>query len=469
MNKALFTQPIDRSLANVSPAELVNTVASLKGRVEGLERELFIDTVTGLASRRAFSETVARIASHGVPLAVFVVDIDRFHMIHHAIGNAGAERALRAVGDYLRRVCADARIVARLYGDEFAVAMHCQSPEAAYRACLEVVNGLAKSDAVAAEDRGLIRGITGGVTHTALSGRKSDELLRDAMTALHEGKADGGRCTRLFAPDQRERAIHELETELAIRRGLVTGEFEPWYQPVFDLTTGEPVGFEALVRWNHPTRGLLSPSEFLGIAEACGAIEGIGEIVARKALEDACRLQRCTSRSISMALNVSPRVATHPAFLEQLVSLLRETGFPPSQLILEITEGTLMEPTPALLNPLKALRRLGVRIALDDFGAGYSSLGALHDLPIDVLKIDSAFIKRLSPKNPNDSIVATIAEIGRRLGHTIIAEGVETADTARALRSLNIAEAQGYWFGKAMPFPEAERWFCDRSHKFAAA
>jgi diguanylate cyclase (GGDEF)-like protein len=430
--------------------------------VQALERELFIDSVTTLASRRAFSETVERIASGGALLGVLVFDLDRFHMIHHALGNHGAERVLRAVAQYLRAACPEARIIARLYGDEFAVAVHSHHPEAALRLAESVVDGVLRSPAIAAEERGLIRGLTAGASHTALSGRAADELLRDAMTALHEGKRAGGRCARLFSPEQREGAIHELRTEAALREGLARNELVPWFQPVFDLKRGCLVGFESLVRWMHPERGILRPADFLGIADRSGILGALGEQVARQSLAAGRRLQDQSLETLSLAINVSSRIAQHPIFLERFVRLVREAGFPPSRLVLEITEETFIDASPGLLQTLRALRRLGVKIALDDFGAGYSSLGALHDLPIDILKIDRAFVRRLSSHRPEDSIVATIVEIGRRLELTVLAEGVENEMQAAMLRHLGVTHAQGYWFGEARPESDVIDWLRSR-------
>ena len=429
----------------------------LRRQVEALQHELQTDSVTGLASRRAFNAAVGEMARTTNELAVAVFDVDRFRLIHHALGSVGAERALRSIGLAISAALPEARVIARLYGDEFAVAFPSPDPGHARRRTEAVIAQFPKA-AFAFEPRGVIGGLTAGATHMHVSGNQADELLRDAMTAMHVGKMAGGRCSRLFELKHRVEAIQQLATERDILDGLHRREFEPWFQPVLDLETRELIGIEALARWNHPKRGLLMPAEFIWAAEQGGVIEELGELLARRAVEAGLRLQARVSRPLWVAINMSPRVIQSPGFSDRLIRILEEAGFPPSQLIVEITEEPFIGPTPALLDNVRKLRKEGVRIALDDFGSGYSSLGALHGLPVDILKIDRTFVTRLSPSSLEDSIVATIVAIGKRLKLSVLAEGVETSEQAAALETLGVSLAQGFWFGEVMSEQETAAW-----------
>ena len=439
-------------------------IDGLRMQVEALQHELQTDSVTGLASRRAFNVAVGEMARAMSELAVAVFDVDRFRMIHHALGSIGAERALRSVGQAITAALPEARVVARLYGDEFAVAFPSRDAEHARRRTEMVLAQFPKA-AFAFEPRGVIGGLTAGVTHMDVSGNQADELLRDAMTAMHVGKMAGGRCSRLFELRHRVEAIQQLATERDILDGLARNEFEPWFQPVLDLETRELLGIESLARWNHPRRGLLLPAEFIWAAEQGGVIEELGELLARRAVAAGLRLQARVSKPIWVAINMSPRVIQSSGFSDRLIRILEEAAFAPSQLIVEITEETFIGPTPALLDNVRKLRKAGVRIALDDFGSGYSSLGALHGLPIDILKIDRTFVTRLTPASLDDSIVATIVAIGKRLKLSVLAEGVETFEQAAALETLGVSLAQGFWFGEAMSEPEISAWIGAHSRR----
>ena len=441
-----------------------SVIDGLRMQVEALQHELQTDSVTGLASRRAFNVAVGEMARAMSELAVAVFDVDRFRMIHHALGSIGAERALRSVGQAITAALPEARVVARLYGDEFAVAFPSRDAEHARRRTEMVLAQFPKA-AFAFEPRGVIGGLTAGVTHMDVSGNQADELLRDAMTAMHVGKMAGGRCSRLFELRHRVEAIQQLATERDILDGLARNEFEPWFQPVLDLETRELLGIESLARWNHPRRGLLLPAEFIWAAEQGGVIEELGELLARRAVAAGLRLQARVSKPIWVAINMSPRVIQSSGFSDRLIRILEEAAFAPSQLIVEITEETFIGPTPALLDNVRKLRKAGVRIALDDFGSGYSSLGALHGLPIDILKIDRTFVTRLTPASLDDSIVATIVAIGKRLKLSVLAEGVETFEQAAALETLGVSLAQGFWFGEAMSEPEISAWIGAHSRR----
>jgi predicted signal transduction protein with EAL and GGDEF domain len=277
----------------------------------------------------------------------------------------------------------------------------------------------------------------------------SDQVLHDADIALYRAKDAGRGRFELFDQAMQHSAMDALELEQAMRRALAADEFDPWLQPVVRLADGGVLGYEALVRWRHPARGLLTPGDFLGVAEDSGLIEDIDWLVYRKAMRQAMRL---VSDDVCLSLNVSPRMFRHDDFAERLLAATADEGFKPARLRLEVTEGTLLREPEKVIATLQRLRGAGIHAALDDFGTGYSSLSHVHQFPLRAIKIDRSFIAAMEsdPRRATAMIEAIIA-LGRALDIEIVAEGVETEAQRAALEMMGCECGQGWLFGRPQP------------------
>jgi EAL domain-containing protein (putative c-di-GMP-specific phosphodiesterase class I) len=285
-----------------------------------------------------------------------------------------------------------------------------------------------------------------------------DDLLRDADTAMYRAKAAGRGRFEIFDEQMLARAQEQLRLETDLHKALARGEFHVVYQPIVELDGGRLRGFEALLRWNHPTRGLIPPARFIPLAEEIGLILPLGRMM----LTEACRrLKRWHDlapawRDLTLATNLSLREVYNPRLEEEIAALLEETGLDPASLYFEITENTLIEHPKQVIKVLARLKRRGFGVAIDDFGTGYSSLAMLQDLPVDILKIDQVFVSRMDERKGRQ-IVATIVSLGRALGHEVIAEGIETDEQAGELRRLRCALGQGFLFAVPLEGDEVEK------------
>jgi diguanylate cyclase (GGDEF)-like protein len=421
-----------------------------------LQRELshqaFHDPLTGLANQALFRDRVglatARSERHGGRLAVLFIDLDDFKTVNDSLGHSAGDALLVTVSERITSCLRPGDTAARLGGDEFAV----------------LVDELAcEQDAVAVADR-ILAELSAPVglysTHVAPSasigiaygaaGMAVDELLRNADLAMYTAKAAGKSRHQVFADEMHLAAVERLDLESRLRGAADRGELVLHYQPIVELATGRIVAMEALVRWLHPERGLLGPLAFIPFAEEGGLIEEIGHHVLVAAIEEAVRWGRQVGAAApSVSVNLSPRQLLDPALSDRVELALHRSGLPPAQLILEITEGALMEDPVAATESLQRLGRLGVRLAVDDFGTGYSSLAYLQRFPVDVLKIDGSFVDD-SLAAGGWSLAGAILQIAQSLELVAIAEGVETEQQAEALRSMGCVLAQGYHLGRPM-------------------
>ena len=281
-------------------------------------------------------------------------------------------------------------------------------------------------------------------------------LIRNADAAMYRAKERGRARFELFDDEMRQRSVSWLETESELRRALDRGELRNMYQPIVSPVSGEIVGFEALVRWHHPERGVVSPIDFIPVAEQSGLIVPLGQAVLEQACAEAVRWNagRAGLEPLTVAVNFSPRQLSHPNAVEAVVETLERTGLPPNLLNVEITESALVDDAASTLGTLNRLKELGIGLALDDFGTGYSSLTYVRRFPIDTLKIDRSFVDGIVGSNEDEAIVTAVLEMGRALGVHVVAEGVETEEQAARLRALGCALAQGYLFSRPVP-PEA--------------
>jgi EAL domain-containing protein (putative c-di-GMP-specific phosphodiesterase class I) len=344
--------------------------------------------------------------------------------------------------------------VARLGGDEFAVIVEAdEAREQAELVAMSILEALAEP--IRVDGRELHVGAGVGIASVDEAG-DIEQLQRDADLAMYRAKDAGGGGYATYSPDMHDALVRRLELAADLRRALERDELVLHYQPTVDLRTGAIAGFEALVRWNHPTRGMVPPLEFIGVAEATGLIVPLGRWVLNEACRQAVAWGAGPDRRIKMAVNVSVRQFEAGDLSETVAEVLAETGMPASQLCLEMTESVLLTDTDENLSRIVGLKALGITLAMDDFGTGYSSLAYLRRFPMDVLKIDRSFVDRLGGETEDEALVRTIVRLAQRFGMDTVAEGIEEAVQLAALREMGCDYAQGFYLSRPVPAPAAE-------------
>jgi diguanylate cyclase (GGDEF)-like protein len=418
------------------------------------------DALTGLSNRAFFDEHLqiawAR-AERGQGFALHTIDLDRFKEVNDTLGHGPGDELLRQVAARLREAVRDGDLVTRLGGDEFAVIQYdVDGPEAA--ACLanRIVAALAAP--YVCEGNQVAIGATIGIALAPQDASDAKALLKRSDLALYRGKADGRATFRFFEPamdaDRRDR--RRLESQL--RSALGKGEFELNYQPILDLASNAISGFEALIRWRHPTRGLLQPAAFIPMAEESGLIMPIGEWV----LEEACREAVGWPADVRLAVNLPPVQFKRGDLLTVVAGALERAGLPPERLELEVTESVLLQDEEWVRATLYQLRKLGVGIAMDDFGTGYSSLAYLRSFLFSKIKIDRLFVSDLAARADSLAIVHATIDLSRKLGMTTTAEGVETAEQLAILKAEGCSEVQGFFIGRPVSARDAARLLIER-------
>ncbi len=410
------------------------------------------DALTNLPNRLEFREELEKSLNSlqpGDSLGVMCLDLDRFKQVNDTLGHPGGDRLLQAVAVRLRDCLREGDVVSRFGGDEFAILQrNADQPNGATALATRVIEALEQPFDIDGNQANI--GVSVGISIAPTDGMNVDRLIRNGDLALYRAKAEGRGTFRFFEPamDARMQARHKLELDL--RRGITNMEFELYYQPVITLDTQKISGFEALLRWHHPERGLVTPSEFISLAEEVGLIVPLGEWV----LREACREAAKWPDNLHVAVNLSP-AQFKSRNIEQLVfSALAHSGLSPRRLELEITESVLLADEQKTLATLHKLREFGVSIAMDDFGTGYSSLGYLRSFPFDKIKIDKSFISDLLTRKDCLAIVRAVSGLGTSLGISITAEGVETEAQLDRLKSEGCTEAQGYLFSPPRPASE---------------
>ena len=424
---------------------------------ERLARQAFYDTLTSLPNRALFLDRAAHALAwarpgDAAPAAVLLLDLDRFKVVNESLGHAVGDQIIAAVGRRFGEAIRPGDTLARLGGDEFAVLLDGITNEVGARLIAErLVDTLAEPFPV--DGRDITVGVSVGVAvATAGSGGAAD-LLRDAEIALYRAKASSVDRVAVFESSMGGASMARLELDSDLRRAVQRNELRLHYQPLVDLRTGVVVGHEALVRWEHPTRGLLGPAAFIPLAEETGLILAIGEWV----LGEACRQTRAwqlalpSERLLTVAVNLSGRQFTQPDLPATVARVLGESGLPASSLELEITETVAMSDAAATGVTLRALRELGVRLVLDDFGTGYSSLAYLAEMALDSVKVDRAFVARLGVPGANHSIIAAVSALAHGLGMEVTAEGIEETVQLAAVIELGCDRGQGYLFARPLP------------------
>ena len=426
-----------------------------------LERLALYDSLTGLPNRALFSDRLShaierRGRTHAT--AVYFVDVDRFKRINDSLGHAAGDEVLREVAARIQRMLRPDDTVARFGGDEFTVL--CES-----------VGGVLEAVGVADRlQREIAQPLRAGGADLRLSasigialaepGEDADcsRLVEDADAAMYRAKERGGARTELFDVAMRERAVDALSIEQELQAALERGELRLFYQPLVSLDTGDMVGAAALIRWEHPERGLLSPDKFLPVAEESGLIVQVGAW----AVGEACRRLRDWDRrnggpsAFGLAVNLSARELTHPDVVPTVLTAVRRAALDPSRLTIEVTESTAMADRDTGFRALRELSDAGIRIAIDDFGTGYASLDHLREMPADILKIDRSFVAGMAANSPDSALVAAAIAMGRALEMEVIAEGIETREQVADLRELGCPLGQGYLFARPLPPEELD-------------
>jgi diguanylate cyclase (GGDEF)-like protein len=415
------------------------------------------DALTDLANRVLLNDRLEHALSrvqHSEMVAVHHLDLDQFKAVNDTFGHPCGDKLLRTVAERLRALVGEADTIARMGGDEFVIVQATiADPADATSLAQGVIEAL--SEPYDIDGQQAVIGVSIGISVGPGDGSNPDKLLRNADLALYRAKSDGRGTFRFFEPvmDLQMQTRRVLEQDL--RKALPSGEFELYYQPVVNLASKEISGFEALIRWNHPSKGMISPADFIPLAEEIGFIVPMGEWVIRQA----CATAAQWPDNLHVAVNISAIQFRSPGLMQVIVSALAASGLAPTRLEIEITESVLLHNKEATLAVLHQLRALGIRIAMDDFGTGYSSLTYLQSFPFDKIKIDRSFVKNITENSSSLNIVRAVAALANGMGMTATAEGVETAEQLHSIASEGCTEMQGFLFSRPLPVAEIERQF----------
>ncbi len=407
------------------------------------------DALTGLSNRAKFTEhlkhCVARLERYGCPFSVFYLDLDQFKSVNDSRGHMAGDKLLIQVGQRIHAQLRETDFAARLGGDEFAIIVtsHCGAQDAAALA-LRLIAAVSEPYDVDGETVSI--GVSVGIAMAPKNGTRPDQILRNADLALYRAKADGRGVYRFFEIQMDAEARERRMLEVELREALKAGEFVLHYQPLVSADDNKPSGFEALIRWNHPIRGMVQPAEFITIAEQIGVIREIGDWTIR----EACMAASRWPNELLVAVNLSAKHFEASDIAAVVRDALAQSGLSPSRLELEITESLLIECPDEVLAKLTDLKTLGVTVAMDDFGTGYSSLSYLLKFPFDKIKIDKSFVAALTEDAVARDILRSIASLGKTLRMHITAEGVETQTQAEFLRKIACTQLQGYYFAKPL-------------------
>ncbi|MFI5493855.1 putative bifunctional diguanylate cyclase/phosphodiesterase [Actinoplanes sp. NPDC051859] len=416
-----------------------------------LEHLAMHDSLTGLANRARFQAALAeRLTAHR-DASVLMIDIDDFKTVNDTMGHATGDQLLCEVAQRLRQGSAETHLPARLGADEFAVLLDTEDPEAAEEIAAGVLAALTVPFRVG--EHQLLAHASIGVA-LAGQGDSAEEVLRNADIALHEAKAAGKASWARFEPRMRQEVVNLARLGSELHNAIIRHELYLMYQPVFDIVTGRMAGAEALVRWNHPTRGNVPPSEFVPVAERSGLILPLGGWVLREACRQLAAWQAAhgTAAISSINVNVAARQLRDPGFVDEVAAVLGETGLLPANLVLEVTESSVLDGR-QVRGTLEALHALGVKLALDDFGTGQSSLSLLRAFPVDVLKLDKSFVDGICDGEDRGrlAVAAAVAQLADNLDLYAVAEGIESADQLDRLRQMGYRLGQGYHMAKPLP------------------
>ncbi len=463
---------MEGTLANLLGDESVNgltlTLRDVTARRELEERLSFQavhDSLTGLANRLLFTDrlehALVKRPGGALPLVVLLCDLDDFKSINDTCGHSVGDQVLTEVGARLHRLIRAGDTVSRLSADEFAVLMDAADIEMATELGEQIRRALLPP--VVIGDQAITVQASIGLAQAVPGELTAEDVLRNADVAMYMAKETGKSGIAVYEPRQHSETMARLELRADLQRALTRSELILHYQPTVDLASGRVVGFEALVRWQHPTRGLLGPNMFIPIAEESGLIQPLGTWVLREAITAAAGMQRIGVRP-TMSVNVSSQQLIQSNFVELVLDTLSASGLASDRLVLEITETVVLQDLDRVAPRLSALRERGVKIAIDDFGTGYSSLAYLSQLPVDVLKVDKSFIDRVTTDQHDASLAEAIISLSQSMNFTTVAEGVEQKDQASWLLEARCNYGQGYLWSKPVDLESAHRILNEGTH-----
>ncbi|HXI22481.1 MAG TPA: EAL domain-containing protein, partial [Pyrinomonadaceae bacterium] len=430
----------------------------------------FHDALTNLPNRALLTENLAFVIeraknSEDYQFAVLFLDLDRFKNVNDSLGHTIGDQLLIAMARRLESCIREVDMVARLGGDEFAIlldgitnATEATNMARRIQAKLSAPFNLSGHEVFTTASIGIALSST-GYDHP-------ENMLRDADTAMYRAKAQGKACYEVFDKGMHTHAVYLLQMENDLRRALDREEFCVYYQPIVTLGTGHLAGFEALIRWNHPERGFINPSDFIPLAEETGLIVPIGQWILKRSCRQLAKWQwqSSSNRNLFMSVNLSSKQVAQPDLVTTISDVLADTNVEAKHLKLEITESAVMDNADLAVRLLKELKALGVQLSIDDFGTGYSSLGYLHRFPVNTLKIDRSFVGRIGEAAENIEIVRTIISLAENMGMEVVAEGVETLSQLNQLRKLNCMYGQGYLFSRPVDAESVTAWIARKPH-----
>ena len=439
-------------------------ITELKEAERQIYHQAFHDTLTGLPNRALFMEHLNMAVKRAnrrddYRFAVLYLDIDRFKLVNDSLGHSVGARLISAFASRIQESLRDIDTLGRFGGDEFVILLEdIENSEYASGVADRLQQELKRPFMI--EGKEVFAPASFGVVLNTRDYDDAEDIIRDADAAMYHAKENGKAQYKIFDKTLHKKALHLLERETDLRKAIQRDEFENHYQPIVDLQTASLVGFEALIRWNHPQLGLIYPGSFISIAEETGLIVPMTQLIAQRACGDLCQWQDQLQNKLKLTMNInlSSKHFLSPTLLEDIKEILNKTGMPPEQLKLEITETALMEDADETIRLVHRLKDLGLKLVIDDFGTGYSSLSYLQRLPIDTLKVDRSFVSRItSEPEGNRNIVEAIISLAHRLEMIVVAEGVETEEQFAILREMNCQFGQGYLFSKPLSKPKADQ------------
>ncbi|WP_177203433.1 putative bifunctional diguanylate cyclase/phosphodiesterase [Marinospirillum celere] len=452
-------------MVSLSPLELKNQsevfyvlvaedITALKQTHQKMEQLALYDTLTGLENRRLFKQRLHKAIKlskrQTTVTALLYLDLDHFKRINDTLGHDSGDQLLITVAERLRTCVRESDSIARLGGDEFTLLVHdLQNPDAAAAVARKVIQQL--SQPLHLGNKSVIVTTSVGIALAPTDSTSPTELMKNADLAMYRAKSQGRNTYQFFSQEMNAQATRLLEVETELRTALVEKSFEVYYQPQVNLPIAKVVGFEALVRWKHPERGMISPAEFIPIAEETGLIVELGRQVLEQACQDLVWLNQRLDYRCYVAVNLSPRQLKDPDLPAYLDNLLSRYDLPPQYLELEITESTLMDQMDLSLPILHAIEQLGISLSIDDFGTGYSSLSYLKQLPVHSLKIDRSFVRDIPGDRDDMAIISAVSAMAAKLNLEVVAEGVEEREQLMFLKETGCHLVQGYYFSPPLP------------------